>query len=207
MRSRIVQIARLLHHRGMLAGMDGNLSTRTPRGYLVTRTSCAKGLLVESDVVEVDAEGHPVDSSGPRPTSELALHLACYRARPDVGAVVHAHPPHAVARTLVGRDLAVDVLPEALLILGDVPVVPYARTGSIDLAAAVGDAIASASAVLLERHGAVAVGADLDQALIRLETLEHTARILGIAEGMGDLVPLPEAQLDELRAYREILGA
>lgn len=206
MRSRLVQIARLLHQSGLLAGMDGNLSVRVPGGFLVTRSGCAKGLLTESDLVAVDSAGKTSASQTLRPTSELALHLACYRARPEIAAVIHAHPPTVVARTLAGRPLPIEVLPEALLILGPVQEVPYAMTGTSELAEATGKAIASADVAILERHGAVAVGRDLDQALIRMETLEHSARILTAAESMGPLTPLPEDERKRLAAYREVLG-
>lgn len=203
MRSRLVQIARLLHQSGLLAGIDGNLSVRTPNGYLVTRTSCSKALITEQDFVEVDDAGIPLLPDAPRPTSEIGMHLACYAQRPDVQAIVHAHPPEAVARTLVSRGIPGDVLPEAVLITGPVPLVPYATTGSPALATAVGKAVQEADVVLLERHGAVALGRTIEQAFIRMETLEHTARILSAAEAMGTVATLPDSEVARLQALRE----
>lgn len=185
--------------------MDGNLSVRHENGFLVTRTSCAKGLLTEEDVLAVDALGAPLAPDGPRPTSELAMHLACYAARPETQAIIHAHPPLAVARTLVGKGIPEDLLPEAALITGPVPVVPYALTGTSELAERVGLTVRAADVVLLERHGAVAVGNTLEQALIRIETLEHTAHILNAAEALGTIEPMDRREVSRLRALREFM--
>lgn len=123
------------------------------------------------------------------------MHLACYQARPDVGAVIHAHPPAAIACTLLGLDLDRPILPEVVLTLGTVPTVPYATTGTATLARAVGDAAVTRSALLLDRHGAVAMGRTLHEAFCNLETLDQLCRIaLEVARiGPIPVLPTPEA--------------
>jgi hypothetical protein len=129
----------------------------------------------------------------------MAMHLACYRARPDISAVVHAHPPMAIAFTIAGQTLAQCVLPEVVMTLGTVPTLDYATTGTDDLADSVGVAIRSHDAVLMDRHGAVTVGGDLLEAFCRLEILEHTALITRHARDLGEVRQLPSDEAEKLR--------
>jgi len=181
--------------------MDGNLSARlTDQLILCTRASCHKGLLTDDDLVIVDLNGAKVRGSG-SPTSEVALHLACYRARPDVEAIIHAHPPTCIAHTVAGVSMAQCVLPEVVLTLGQIPTLDYERTGTDALAAKVGEAITSHDAVMMDRHGAVCVGRDLLTAFCNLETMEHTAKILLAARQLGAVQTLPT---EEARALRTL---
>jgi L-fuculose-phosphate aldolase len=181
--------------------MDGNLSTRlTDQLVLCTRASCHKGLLTDDDLVVVDLSGAKVRGLG-SPTSEMALHLACYRRRPDVEAIIHAHPPTCIAHTVAGVSMAQCVLPEVVLTLGNIPTLPYERTGRASLAEIVGDAILAHDAVMMDRHGAVCVGPDLLTAFCNLETMEHTAKILLAARQLGDIQTFPGP---EARALREL---
>jgi len=196
----MVEIAHLLHRQGLLVALDGNLSARLPDGaVLCTRAGCHKGLLTEDDLVVADAEGRWLRGLG-RPTSELALHLAAYEERPDVLAVVHAHPPAAIAASVAGLDLDRPLLPEVVLTLGTVPTIPYATTGTRALADAVRPALRYRDGVVLERHGVVALGRDLPEALGRLETVEQVARVALDATAVGRLTPLPA---DEARSLRK----
>ena len=195
----MVSLCHRLHQAGLLVALDGNLSARLPDGtVLCTRAGCHKGFVTEDDLVVTDADGHWLRGLG-RPTSELALHLACYRERPDVMAVVHAHPPHGIAATVAGIDLDRPILPEVVLTLGTVPTVPYARTGTAELAEDVAAVSRWRDAMLLDRHGAVALGRDLMQAYSHLETLEQLARVALLACSAGGLRTLP---LDEARGLR-----
>ena len=199
MRHRIVEIARLLHTSGLCPGADGNLSARVPGGFLVTRSGCHKGLMTLDDVLEVDEAGTSTAMNNDRPTSELAMHLACYRARPDVAAIVHAHPSWALARDLYGARPPHHFLPEAALLLGEVVRVPYATTGSTELAERVGKAAERSNAMILERHGAVTLGASLDEACARMETLDHTSRVLWAAELHRPVSPIDGAEFRRLQ--------
>jgi len=193
-----------MYERGYVAGTDGNASARLgSRRLLVTPTGAHKGQLEPADLVRTDLQGRPVPGERGRPSGELALHLRVYEERPDVAAIVHAHPPAAVACTLVGIDLGQPVVPESVLALGGVPTVPYATPTTDDLARAVVPYLRDGQGLLLARHGTVTVGADLMTAYCRLETLEHTARILCLARLLGPVQPLAA---DEVARLQQLSG-
>jgi L-fuculose-phosphate aldolase len=200
LRVQMVQIARLCYDRGLLVAMDGNLSALLPGGeVLCTRAGCHKGLLTDEDLIVCDRRGKKLRGEG-EPTSELRMHLAAYDERPDVRAVVHAHPPIAVAFTLADVSLASCVLPEVVLTLGVVPTVRYATTGTEALAEALRPYLRQHDCVLMDRHGAVCVGGDLLRAFCNLETLEHTAKIIKAARDLGGAKALPADEAVKLRS-------
>ncbi len=199
LREQILRFSRLTYERHLLVGLDGNLSVRLSDDLvLCTQAGCHKGLITEDQLVVVDLEGRHVRGAG-RPTSEMAMHLACYRRRPDVEAVVHAHPPTCVAFTIAGVSMARCVLPEVVLTLGAIPTLPYETTGTADLAELVGDAIESHDGVMMDRHGAVCVGPTLLDAFCKLETMEHTAKIMRDARSLGGMKELPAEEAVKLR--------
>lgn len=172
----IVAAGRRLRARGMLAGCDGNLSVRLDGGTIaVTPAGRRKDELAPGDILVVGletADAPPLP--GPRPSSDLAVHRAVYAARPDAGAIAHAHPPAVLACLLAGLHPDPGELPEAAAVLGSVGIVPALPFGSPEVAAATAAALADpgVGAVLLDRHGALAVGATLEEAVDRLEVLE-----------------------------------
>ena len=203
----MVEVGRRLWLRGLIAGAEGNFSARLDEDRLLcTPSGVNKGFLREADLVVTDLRGVLV--SGTRqPSSELLLHLACYQERPECRAVVHAHPPHAVALTLAGQSLLA-CLPEAVTALGPVPTVPYATPGGEEVAEAARPYLRAASCVLLERHGALALGlssfasrAETTQHLFaacdKLEMLEAVARVQLLS---GLLLPVTELSEEALRA-------
>ena len=199
-RKQLIEIGRLCYQRNLLVAMDGNLSIRLPSGHILcTKAGCHKGFLTDDDLVVIDENGKQLRGRG-RPTSEMAMHIACYRARPDVKAVVHAHPPISVAFTIANVSMARCVLPEVVLTLGVVPTLAYETTGTEALAAKVGDAIVNHDAVLMDRHGAVCVGGDLLEAFCRLETMEHTALITKTARDLGFVKELSAEEAVKLRS-------
>lgn len=199
-RKQMLEIGRLCYQRNLLVAMDGNLSARLPSGQILcTKSGCHKGFLSESDLVVIDINGKLLRGSG-QPTSEMEMHLAVYNARPDVKAIVHAHPPLSIAFTIAGQSLAHCVLPEVVLTLGVIPTIPYATTGTSVLAQKVGEAIVDHDAILLDRHGAVCAGTTLLEAFCRLETMEHTALITKMARDMGRVRVLPTEEAVKLRS-------
>ncbi|MEL6343440.1 MAG: class II aldolase/adducin family protein [Myxococcota bacterium] len=196
----LIRFGQLCYERNLLVAMDGNLSARLPSGHILcTKAGCHKGFLKDEDLVVINLAGEKLRGAG-RPTSEMAMHLACYRARPDVHAVVHAHPPLSVAFTIAGVSMARCVLPEVVLTLGVIPTIEYATTGTRTLADRVGEAIVDHDAVLMDRHGAVCVGRDLLEAFCRLETMEHTALITKTARDLGQVRDLPPDEAVRLRS-------
>lgn len=191
--------------KGWVANHDGNLSRRLPGGRLLaTPTSFAKADVGEADLLVTDRDGK-VLSGKHRIFSEIALHLACYGARPDVGAVVHAHPPYATAHAVAGRPIDPTILAEAVVSLGDaIPLLPPRLPGSAEGRSELAAAIAAHDVVLLGGHGVLAVGDTPEQAYLRVELAEHLATVLHHALPLGGARSFPpeavRALLDRRRA-------
>jgi len=199
---RMALCCRQLAARGLLAGRDGNVSVRLgPDRVLVTPSGLIKALLTPGDMVEVDFSGRK--RRGRRnPTSELDLHLRILTHRPDVGAVVHAHPPAATGFAVAGEEIPANLLPELIFLVGRVPIVPYGTPGTPELGDRVEPYLAEHDGLLLANHGAVTMGRTLDQAWIRMESLEHAARIVVAARTVGEPRPLDAAAVRTLEALR-----
>ncbi|MBN1259914.1 MAG: class II aldolase/adducin family protein [Anaerolineae bacterium] len=203
LREQIVSVARVCAEKNLLTSSDGNISVRLEDDrFLITPSGVYKMWLRPGDLIIVDASGALIAGPpGLHPTSETRMHMEVYRQRDDVSAVLHAHPPHAVALTIAGIPFPVDLIPEVLLALGDVPTARYATPGTEDLAASIGEMIREHDAVLLSHHGSLTAGKTLVQALIALERLEAAARAYWLANALGALYPLPP---DEVARLREI---
>ncbi len=200
LRRQMVRIAHLIYERGLLVAMDGNLSALLPSGHvLCTRAGCHKGFLTDEDLIVVDRSGRMLRGTG-RPTSELKMHLACYDERPDIRAVVHAHPPISVAFTIANVSMARCVLPEVVLTLGTIPTVDYETTGTLALADKIRPFVRDHDAILMDRHGAVCLGTSLLTAFCNLETMEHTAKITKTARDLGGVKELPPDEAEKLRS-------
>ena len=178
-RALIVEAGRRLWQRGLVAASDGNISCRLGENiFLITPSGVAKGFLSEDDILVVDAAGQ-VLSGNAKPSIETGMHLAVYRVRPEVNALVHAHPPLTTAFTLTERDMNEDAPDEVKLQLGRIVKAKYGEAGSAELAQNVAEAAASgADAVLLSRHGALTTGADPLRAQFRMESLEQAAKTM-----------------------------
>ncbi|HSQ32563.1 MAG TPA: class II aldolase/adducin family protein [Gemmatimonadaceae bacterium] len=202
-REAIVLVCRRLYERGLVAGPDGNVSVRRDDGtLLVTPTGLSKVDVTPDDLVVVSLQGR-VREGRRAPSSELGMHLRIYQRRPDVRAVVHAHPPAATAFAVAGESFVAPVLPEVILQLGEVPLVPYATPGSDALADAFEPFLAQHDGFLMANHGATTIAPSLAAAHQRMESLEHAARILLAARGLGRVNELSAADVRSLRATRE----
>lgn len=215
LRQRIVEIGKLMHQKNFVAAGDGNISARLDRErLLVTPSGLSKGFLEPDQLLVVDLNGEKIAPAFGKwrelkPSSEIRLHLEWYRQRADVRAVIHAHPPHAIACTLAGISLAKCVLPEVVYDLGTIPTAPYATPASAEGAAAIRDLIARYDAVMLDRHGSVTVGADVWEAYLRLERVEHSAQVtLAAQQALGKPVaPLSAEALYKLAELRRAVFA
>ena len=201
LRRALVDVCRALHARDLIGAGEGNVSCRLgPGRLLVTPAGASKALLGPADLVVVDLTGAKLRGRG-RPSSELRMHLAAYAARPDAQAAVHAHPLTAVALTVAGLPLPNDVMPEASVVLGQVALAPFATPGTDEVPRALAPLLVRHDVILLERHGALALGHTLAEALDRIETLERVARVALLARLAGRCEPLaPEAVAKVLAA-------
>ncbi len=202
----IIEIGRRLHRKGFVASNDGNISIRvSDHEILATVTGVSKGFLTTDDVVVVDPLGRKLSGSG-EPSSELKMHLVIYEKRPDVKAVVHAHPPVATGFAVAGIPLAQCILPEVVVSLGAVPVAEYGTPSTFEVCDTILPHIQNAEAFLLANHGAVTMGEDVFQAYYRMETVEHFAKILLTAKLLGRVNVLTPAQVEKLVELRKKSG-
>ncbi|MGC9194390.1 MAG: class II aldolase/adducin family protein [Syntrophobacteraceae bacterium] len=178
LRLQMVEVCKKLHSGGLIAAGDGNVSYRLDKDLiLITPGGVSKADIAPEEVAKTGMDATLLE--GPlKPSSEIRMHLLVYKMRPDVSAIVHAHPPIATAFTLAGLPFESKVLPEVWLMLGNVPVAPYATPATEEVARAIEPHVPNSRAILLERHGAVTFGQDLSQAWMRMEKLEHFARTL-----------------------------
>jgi L-fuculose-phosphate aldolase len=199
LRRDLARFGRLLYRLGFMPGTSGNLSVRLDASrLLVTPTGVSKFLLRPADMVIVDLEGKQLDGYR-KMTSEVSMHLAVYRHRKDVAAVVHSHPPIATAFACVGRGLDEMLCQEAVMTLGVVPLATYAATGTEEVAASLAPFIPDHDAILLANHGAVCCGRTLLEAFQKMETVEHLANITLVAHQLGAPRTLEHEQIKQLR--------
>jgi L-fuculose-phosphate aldolase len=205
-RQHIVEIGRLVYQKGWVAANDGNITVRLDDGsILATPTGTSKGMMTVDDLVTVDLQGNKL-SGAKAQTSELAMHLTVYRMRPDVHAVLHAHPPVATGFAAAGRPLNLALLPEVVIGLGSVPLAEYGLPGTEELTRPMLPYIPCYDAVLMGNHGLTCWGEDLQKAFFRMEMVEHFARITLVAELLGGPKVLPRAEVDKLLNARERYG-
>jgi L-fuculose-phosphate aldolase len=202
-RGEIVHFGKLLHQTGLVAATDGNLSVRLGDGtFLCTPTVMSKGLMKPEDLVIVDAHGQKV--SGKRGvSSEIAMHLFIYGNRPDVGAVVHAHPPTATGFAAAGMPLDNALCSEIVITLGTVPLASYETPGTPELAEALAPLVGDHDAILMANHGVVTYGEDLLTAYMNMETVEHYAKIALVTHMLGKQQPLSDTHVSKLREIRQ----
>lgn len=202
---KIIDLGRRLAQKGFIAGADGNISVRlSPSEILVTPSGLPKGELSAEDIVTVDLSGKQL-AGNRRPSSELLMHLYVYQQRPDLHACVHSHPPYTTAFAVSGRPMPIDVLPEVILVVGNIPLTEYAATGTPEVPEALAPYIATDNAFVLGNHGLLTVGRDLQEAWARHETVEHYAKILHLAGQLGNVRALPSGEIARLRLLREKL--
>ncbi len=178
-RTLLVSYAKKLAALGLITGSEGNLSLRQGQKVYTTPTGAFKGDLLPQEIVEIDLEGRV--SAGGQPSSEVLLHLAIYKNREDVKAVVHAHPPYTLALDLAEKDLSTPYLAEAAIFLPRIVRIPFAPPGSKELVNLFEPHVREAEVFILSRHGAVTLGKDLHEALNRMCILEKVARVLWLA--------------------------
>jgi L-fuculose-phosphate aldolase len=201
-REEIVRYGRTLHEKGFVAAMDGNLSVRLKQDrILVTPTGLSKGSMRPADLVIIDLEGRQM--AGRRNvTSEIGMHLMIYRTRADVKAIVHAHPPTATGFAAAGIALTEPLVCEVVMGLGCIPLARYGTPGTAELAQSLEPYVPKYDAILMSNHGVVAYGDTLEHAYMKMETVEHFAKIALVTHLLGRQQPLGNQELDKLMAAR-----
>jgi L-fuculose-phosphate aldolase len=207
MRERIVEICRRLHGRNLLAAADGNVSVRlSDNEILFTPTGVNKAYMRPEEIAVVTLDNKIVSGN---PSGERLMHLAVYRKCPKAKAVVHAHPPTAIAFTVARpemKELPAEALSELILAVGKVPVALYARPGTSAMGEVLEPFLPASRVILLARHGALSWGEDLEEAYNGMERLEHISQILKSAEALGGITSLPREEVEVLRAMRAKMG-
>jgi L-fuculose-phosphate aldolase len=201
-REEIVHYGRMLHQRGFVAAMDGNLSVRLDYDrLLVTPTCVSKGAMRAADMVIVDHRGERL--AGRRNvTSEIGMHLLIYRLRPDVRAIVHAHPPTATGFAAAGIPLTEPLVCEVVMGLGCIPLARYGTPGTSELAQTLEPYVPNYDAILMSNHGVVTYGDTLEHAYMKMETVEHFAQIALVTHLLGRQQPLKDVEIEKLLLAR-----
>lgn len=194
----ICDIGRRIYNRGFSAANEGNLSVRLGENeVLCTPTMHCKGFMTPDDIATVDMEGNQTAGTRPR-SSEVLMHLAIMKARPEIKAIVHCHPPHATAFAVAREPIPAGIIPEVEIFLGEVPLAPYALPGTPALGASVLPFVDKANVVLLANHGTVSYDTTIERAYWWTEILDNYCKMLIAAKTLGRVIPLTREQATEL---------
>src|SRR5256714_3949200 len=205
-KEQMCDVGRRIWQKGFCAGNEGNHSYRIGENrILCTPTGISKSALKPDDICTVDLEGKQVSGTRKR-TSEINLHLAIYKARPDVRAVIHSHPPHATAFAVASVDLPTCIHPEAEVFLGAVKTAKYVTPGDQRLGESILPYVKDSNTILLQSHGVVCFHPDLEQAYYQLEIVDAYARILLLAKQVGSIRPLDSGEMKELLELKQRFG-
>lgn len=204
-REQICDICHKMWQLGWVAANDGNVSVRLDDGnILCTPTGISKSFITPEKLVIVDKNLNVVEGAeGYRPSSEMKMHLKCYKDRKDVKAVVHAHPPTATGYAVAGKSLDEYSMIETVIAIGSIPLTPYGTPSTDEVPRAIEPYLPSHDVFLLQNHGALTVGCDLITAYYRMETLELYAKISLTAHLLGGAKEIEKTQIDKLLYLRE----
>jgi len=205
-RDDIIRIGRLVFEKGWVASNDGNITIRLDEERILsTPTGMCKGMMEADDLIVIDRKGRKISGRRER-TTEINMHLTIYDLRPDIRAVVHAHPPVATGFATAGKSLSLALLPEVVISFGCIPLAEYGLPGTQALTEPMLPLIPKHNAILMANHGAVCYGEDVFQAYFRMETVEHSSRIQLVAELLGGPNVLPRVEVDKLLDSRTRYG-
>jgi L-fuculose-phosphate aldolase len=206
LRADIVEVGRRMYARGYTASNDGNISVRLgAERLLMTPKSVCKGFMSSDMMCITDLEGRKLEGDRD-PSSEMLMHLEVYRQRPDVQAVVHAHPPTATGFAVAGIPLDRAVLAEVLTTLGSIPIAEYATPSTRELPEAVRKYVRAHDGMLLANHGALTLGSDVYAAYYKMETIEHFAKISLVARLLGRENLIAREEVERLQGLRDTYG-
>ncbi|HBN78048.1 MAG TPA: aldolase [Planctomycetaceae bacterium] len=206
LKEQICEIGRRVYNKGFAAANDGNISIRVGENeVLCSPTMICKGFMEPDDICAVDLDGNQLAGKRKR-TSEILLHLAIMKERPDVKAVVHCHPPHATAFAVTREPIPQCILPEVEVFMGEVPMAPYETPGGLEFAETVVPFLKATNTIILNNHGTVSFGKDLQEAYWKTEILDAYCRILILSKQLGGVTYLNEQKSRELIDLKKKLG-
>ena len=207
-REQICDVCHKMWQLGWVAANDGNVSVKLDDGtFLATPTGISKSFITPEKLVHIDENGEVLDGpEGAKPSSEIKMHLRCYKEREDVGAVVHAHPPTATGYAVAHLDMDRYTMIETVIAIGSIPVTPYGTPSTYEVPDAIAPYLQEHDVLLLENHGALAVGVDLITAYYRMETLELYAKISLTAHLLGGEKEISEKNINRLIGMRKGYG-
>lgn len=208
MKEQICEIGHKLWQLGFVAANDGNITVKLDDDtILCTPTGTSKGILTPEMIIKINFKGEVLEeAAGFRPSSEIPMHIRCYKEREDIGAVVHAHPPTATGFAIAHIPLDKYTMPEAIISLGSVPIAKYGTPSTDEIPDEVVKFLPMHDAILLENHGALTVGKDLTTAYYRMETIEHFAKVSLVARQLGGEVELPRDKIEACFEVRRKAG-
>ncbi len=205
LRKQICEICSRMWQQGWVAANDGNISVKLDENtFLATPTGISKSFMEPDKLVKINKNGEIIEAiEGYKPSSEIKMHLRCYKERPDIGAVVHAHPPTATGFALAHKALDTYSLIECVIAIGAVPIAPYGTPSTDEVPESIAPLLPNHDVVLLENHGALTVGADLITAYYRMETLELWAKTSFVAQMLGGEKEISKNNIDRLISMRK----
>jgi L-fuculose-phosphate aldolase len=203
-KEQMCDICRKMWQLGWVAANDGNVSVRLPDGtFLVTPTGISKSFITPEKILKINDKAEVLDGlPGYKPSSEIKMHLRCYRDRSDVNGVVHAHPPTATGYAVAGLSLDDYSMIETVIAIGSIPLTPYGTPSTSEVPEAIAPYLQDHDVMLLQNHGALALGSDIYTAYFRMETLELFAKISLTARLLGGAKEIPKNQIDKLLNLR-----
>jgi L-fuculose-phosphate aldolase len=201
-KEQICDIGRRVYEKGFVAANDGNISVKvSDNEFYCTPTGVSKGYMTPDMIIKIDGEGNKLEGDL-NPSSEIKMHLRVFRERPDVNAVVHAHPPVATAFTVAGIPMDQYILPEAVLTIGAVPTCEYGTPSTMEIPDSLAPYIQNHDAFLLKNHGALTVGNTLMRACFTMEEVEFNAKIALYARQLGGIEEIPDVKMQALMELR-----
>ena len=206
-RRSICEIGKICYERNLISASDGNISVKlSDDTVIITPAGGMKGFLQMEQLARIDMRGETVGPPAKK-SSETGIHLVCYNERPDVKAVLHCHPPHAVALSVAEIDMQMPIIPEMIVTIGGIPTTPFATPGTSELGESIREVVRCSDTMVMRNHGSVTLGDNLLDAFKKLDMLEHTARILWLAHTVrGGLKPLSDEAVQKLLDTRTALG-
>ena len=205
LKEQVCDICHKMWQLGWVAANDGNVTVRLEDGtFLATPTGMSKSFITPEKLVRIQADGTVLEGlPGYRPSTEIKMHMRCYRERPDIGAVLHAHPPVATGFAVAGKSLDEYSMIETVIAMGSIPLTPYGTPSTEEVPEAIAPYLADHDAFLLQNHGALTVGCDVVTAYYRMESLEQFAKVSLVAQLLGGAKELSRENIHRLIDLRE----